>query len=127
MISFHLSFPKVLYKSALLFIIKLSYKSVLLSIIKVSYKSVLLSIIIDLSYPKVLYKSVLLSSKNVALRNLTSLIVPKSVKFPLDLWNKQKIKSTQKQQTFCKTCCKLMKTSCKHKMRTIKLRQLSRV
>ena len=29
------------------------------------------------------------------------------------MWNKQKrIKSTQKQQTFCKTCCKLIKTLC---------------
>ena len=32
-----------------------------------------------LSYPKVFYKSVLLSSKNVALRKLTSLIIPKNV------------------------------------------------
>ena len=39
----------------------------------------LLPIIIDLSYPKVLYKSVILSAKNVALRNLTSLIIPKGV------------------------------------------------
>ena len=35
--------------------------------------------IIDLSYPKVFYKSILLSSKNVALRNLTSLIILKNV------------------------------------------------
>ena len=32
-----------------------------------------------LSYPKALYKSVPLSSKNVAFRNLASLIIPKSV------------------------------------------------
>ena len=37
-----------------------------------------LPIIIDLSYPKVLYKSVILSGKNVALRKLTSLIIPKA-------------------------------------------------
>ena len=39
----------------------------------------LLPLITDLSYPKVHYKSVLLSSKNVALCNLTSIIIPKSV------------------------------------------------
>ena len=36
-------------------------------------------LITDLSYPKVLYKNVLLSSKNVALRKLTSLVIPKNV------------------------------------------------
>ena len=36
-------------------------------------------LIIDVSYPKVFYKSILLSSKNVALRNLTSLIILKNV------------------------------------------------
>ena len=48
---------------------------------KSTSKSVLLSIITyhDLSYPKVLYKSVLLSGKNVALRKLTPLIIPKSL------------------------------------------------
>ena len=37
------------------------------------------SMIIDLSYPQVRYKSVLLSGKNVAFRNLTLLIISKSV------------------------------------------------
>ena len=30
--------------------------------------------------------------------------------------NKKRIKSTQKQQTFCKTCCKLIKTLCNIKL-----------
>ena len=30
--------------------------------------------------------------------------------------NKKRIKSTQKQQTFCKTCCKLIKTLCNRKL-----------
>ena len=30
--------------------------------------------------------------------------------------NKQRIKSTQKQQTFCKTCCKHIKTLCNIKL-----------
>ena len=30
--------------------------------------------------------------------------------------NKQRIKSTQKQQTFCKTFCKFIKTFCIHKI-----------
>ena len=55
---FHLSFPKVLYKSALFSIIKVPYKDVLLSIITCCHLSLT-------------YKSVLLSSKNVALRKLT--------------------------------------------------------
>ena len=50
----------------------------------------LLPIIIDLSCPKVLHKNVLLSSKNVALRKLTSLFIRVLsvfyyVKFPLDM------------------------------------------
>ena len=55
------------------------------------YLLLLSSLIVDLSYPKVLYKSVLLSSKNVALRKLTShsekriLSVFYDVKFPLDM------------------------------------------
>ena len=66
---FHLSFPKVLHKSVLLSIIKVPYKSAILSIITCHH----------LSYPNVLCKRILLSSKNVALSNLTSLIIPKSV------------------------------------------------
>ena len=60
---------------------KILYKSVPLSITKVSCKIGLLLVAnyYDLSYPKVLYKSVILSAKNVALRNLTSLIIPKGV------------------------------------------------
>ena len=60
---------------------KILYKSVPLSITKVSCKIVLLLVAnyYDLSYPKGLYKSVILSAKNVALRNLTSLIIPKGV------------------------------------------------
>ena len=69
----HLSFSKVLYKSVVLSIIKVPYKSVLLSIATCRH------IPLTSSYPKVLYKSVLLSSKNVALHNLTSLIIPKGV------------------------------------------------
>ena len=80
------------------------------------YLLLLLPLIIDLSYPKVPCKSVLLSSKNVALRKLTSLIIPKSVfyyvKFPLNVQNKP----TKKQQTFCKTWCKLIKTFCIYKI-----------
>ena len=53
-----------------------SYKNVILSVIPHYY---FLPLVIDVSYPKVLYKSVLLSNKNVALRNVTSLIIPKSV------------------------------------------------
>ena len=78
-----------------------------------------------LSYPKVFYKSVLLSSKNVALRKLTSLIIPKNVFSVCSIMlsfhetceiNKKKIKSTQKQQTFCKIRCKLIKTLCNIKL-----------
>ena len=43
------------------------------------YLLLLVATYTDLSYPEVLYKSVLLSSKNVALRKLTSLIIPKNV------------------------------------------------
>ena len=45
--------------------------------------------------------------------------------------NKERIKSTQKQQTFCKTCCKLMKVLCNIKLgltfqglTTLKIREL---
>ena len=31
--------------------------------------------------------------------------------------NKKRIKSIQKQQTVCKTCCKVIKTFCIHKVR----------
>ena len=78
-------------------------------------------LIIDLSYPKVLYQSVLLASKNVAFPNLTSLPKHHSqkrilsvfyyVEFPLSMWVNKRIKSTQKQKAFCKTCCKLTKHS----------------
>ena len=77
--------------------------------------------IIDLSYPKVLYQSVLLASKNVAFPNLKSLPKHHSQKrilsvfyyaeFPLSMWVNKRIKPTQKQKAFCKTCCKLRKHS----------------
>ena len=45
--------------------------------------------------------------------------------------NKKRIKSTQKQQTFCKTCCKLIKTLCNiklgltlHSLTTLKIGEL---
>ena len=59
----HLSFQKVLFKSVLLSIISCRYLSL-------TYQNT-----------KVLYKNVLLSSKNVDLRNLTSLIIPKRNSF----------------------------------------------
>ena len=33
------------------------------------------------------------------------------VKLSTGIWNKQEVKPTQKQQAFCKTCCKLKKHS----------------
>ena len=78
---FQLSFQKVLYKSVLRSIIKAPCKSVLFSIITCPH----------LSFTYHTHKSVLLFSKNLAFRNLTSLIIPKNVflvcslKFPLDM------------------------------------------
>ena len=70
---FSLIFPEsTLWKLSILY-----YKSTLWICSIIYYY--LPPLIIDLSYPKIFYKSVLLSSKNVALRKLTSLIIPKNV------------------------------------------------
>ena len=109
---FNLSFPKVLYKSVICLIVKVPYKVVLLSII--TCRRLSLTYHTQKYFIKALYylAKTWLCVTNVTYhsqKRILSLFY--YVKFPFDMWNKQRIKSTQKQQTFCKTCCKLIKNT----------------
>ena len=107
---FHLSFRKVLYESVLFFIIKVPYEYVLLSIITCRHLS--------LTYHTQKY---FIKAFYYLAKTWLSLITYHSqkrilsvfyfVEFPLGMWVNKRIKPTQKQKAFCKTCCKLKKHS----------------
>ena len=105
-------FQKYFIKAFYCLIIKVPYKVVLLSIITCRHLS--LTYHTQKYFIKALYylAKTWLCVTNVTYhsqKRILSLFY--YVKFPFDMWNKQRIKSTQKQQTFCKTCCKLIKNT----------------
>ena len=96
----HLSFPKVLYKCVLLSTFTcrhslLTYHTQKQFIITFYYLAKTWLSLINVTYH---------SQKRI-------LSVFYYVEFPLSMWVNKKIKSTQKQKAFCKTCCKLKKHS----------------
>ena len=97
-IFFHLSFPKVLYKSVLLSIITCCPSLLIYYTQKYFIKA--------LYYLTKTWLSLINMTYHSQKRILNVLYF---VEFPLGMWINKRIKPTQKQKAFFKTCCKLKK------------------